>query len=221
MEITNVKKRDKMRGIIIEFEGIDGSGKRTLSKMLKEELSKKNYKVCLYSYPDYKSKYGMIIKAFLDNEIELSVEEQFLLYLLDMLKDKKEIVQKIDDGFIVIIDRYFLSTIAYQCANNFDYGKAKYIIESIGLPLPNIIFYLEIPINLAIKRKSNQKSNLDRFEKNEQFLKKIIKVYEKMIKENFPTHWIRLDATRKLEKVHEETLLNVYKLIGCTPKSRQ
>ena len=203
-----------MKGIIIEFEGIDGSGKRTLSKILREELSKKNYKVVLYSYPDYKSKYGMIIKAFLDNELELSVEEQFLLYLLDMLKDKKEVMQKIDEGFIVIIDRYFLSTIAYQCANNFEYEKAKHIIKSLGLPLPSIIFYLEIPISVAIERKSNQKRNLDRFEKNKRFLKKITKVYEKMMKENFPTRWIRLDTTRELEKIHEEVLLKVYKLIN-------
>jgi dTMP kinase len=98
----------KMRGILIDFEGIDGSGKKTQSRLLERELSQRGFPVSLFSYPDYESEYGKIINVFLEGKIDLNPDEQFLLYLLDIVKDKEEVIQKLQNGYVVIMDRYFL-----------------------------------------------------------------------------------------------------------------
>lgn len=204
------KKKIKTRGILINFEGIDGCGKKTQSKLLEKELRGKRCRVAAYSYPNYGSDYGKIIRAFLDGKISLSIDEQFLLYLLDMIKDKERVKQELKKGYIVIMDRYFLSAIAYQCANHFDYEIAKKMIKLMGLPKPSVVFYLEIPVDVALSRKRKQKGIGDRFEEDILYLKKVKKFYERLIGENFcSTHWIKLDGTNKRELIQDKILLKV------------
>ena len=200
--------------MLINFEGIDGSGKRTQSKLLKKELLKKGFKVADFSYPDYDSEYGKLIKGFLEGKLNLSSDEQFLLYLIDIVKNKEEVKQKLRKGHIVIMDRYFLSTIAYQSANNFDYEVAKAVTKLIQLPLPSVIFYIEIPLDIAYRRKSKQKGIVDRFEGNTKFLTKVVNVYERLIKEQFPSsNWIKLDGTEDPGLLNNEILLKLEELI--------
>ena len=200
--------------MLIDFEGIDGSGKRTQSKLLKKELLKKGFKVADFSYPDYDSEYGKRIKGFLEAKLNLSSDEQFLLYLIDIVKNKEEVKQKLRKGHIVIMDRYFLSTIAYQSANNFDYEVAKAVTKLIQLPLPSVIFYIEIPLDIAYRRKSKQKGIVDRFEGNTKFLTKVVNVYERLIKEQFPSsNWIKLDGTEDPGLLNKKILLKLEELI--------
>jgi len=204
----------KMNGVLIAFEGIDGSGKKTQSRLLKNELLKRGFRVRVYSYPDYNSTYGKIIKKFLDRDINLSVNEQFLLYLLDIVKDKEQIVQELREKNVVIVDRYFFSTIAYQCAKHFDYITAKEIVRLMDLPIPSVAFYLRIPVNVALRRKKEQKGIIDRFEEDIIFLENVKKFYEKLIKENFcSTKWVELNGLDKPEVIHDRVLSKVNKLI--------
>ena len=206
----------KMENIIIDFEGIDGSGKRTQSKLLEKELTRRGFLVTLYSYPDYESKYGKIIESFLNIEINLTIQEQILLYLLDFVKDEGEIRKKLDKGNIIIMDRYFLSTIAYQCANHFDYNKAKELIKLIDLPIPSIIFNLDLSVETSIDRKNKQKGTCDRFEKDRKLLKEVADVYSKMIAENFPSsNWIRLNGTENPEIINKKVISAVNDLINA------
>ena len=204
----------KMRGILIVFEGIDGSGKETQSRLLEKELSRRGFPVLLFSYPDYESEYGKIINAFLESKINLNAYEQFLLYLLDIVKDKTEVIQKLQKGYVVIMDRYFLSTIAYQCANHFDYVTAKEMIKLINLPVPSVIFYLDIPLEVAQRRKNRQKGIGDRFEKNGEFLRQVIKIYGKMMEDDFPSRWVKLNSNDIPESINRKILFSVEELIN-------
>jgi dTMP kinase len=133
-----------------------------------------------------------------------------LLYLIDIVKNKEEVKQKLRKGHIVIMDRYFLSTIAYQAANNFDYEVAKVVTKLIQLPLPSVIFYIEIPLEIASRRKSKQKGIVDRFEGNTKFLTKVVNVYERLIKEQFPSsNWIKLDGTEEPGLLNKKILLKL------------
>ncbi len=204
-----------MTGILIVFEGIDSSGKETQSRLLERELSKRGFPVALFSYPDYESEYGKIIKKFLEGKINLNPDEQFLLYLLDIAKDKEKVRQKLQNEYVVIMDRYFLSTIAYQCANHFDYEAAKKMIKLINLPVPSIVFYLEIPIDIAQRRKNKQKGMGDRFEMDVEFLGKVIRFYEKMMEERFLTsNWVKLNSEDKPESINRKILLRIEELIN-------
>jgi dTMP kinase len=203
-----------MEGILIDFEGIDGSGKRTQSIFLEKELSRRDIRSHVYSYPDYESVYGKRIKQFLGGNINLSVEEQFLLYLLDMIKDEAEVKQELKKGVNVIMDRYFFSTIAYQCANHFDCEAAKEVVRLMGLTVPSIVFYLDVPVNVAFHRKIEQKGSSDRFEKDLKFLEDVKKIYDMLVGEYIhSTKWVRLNGLDKQEIIREIVFSNVHELI--------
>ncbi len=196
------------RGMLIDFEGIDGSGKWTQTKLLEKELKERGFDVAIYSYPNYNSEYGKIIEGFLDGKFDLNIDEQFLLYLTDILRDKKRIKEKLKKGSIVITDRYFPSTIAYQCANLFDFETAKKIVRLVDLTVPSVIFYLDIPADVAFFRKRKEKGMGDRFEEDISFLGKVRKIYERLIEEEFPiSGWIRLDGREKAGDVYKQILL--------------
>ncbi|MDK6028328.1 dTMP kinase [Ignisphaera sp. 4213-co] len=187
--------------MLIVFEGIDASGKTTLSNLVKEYLLKKGFKVKMFSYPNYASIYGSIIKLFLESKIDLAYQELFFLYILDMFREKQEVREAIASGNIVLIDRYYTSTIAYQCSLGFNYEIAKKIIEYLDMPKPNIIIYLDVEPKIAIERKIKQKVP-DVFERNMEFLGNVRRMYWKLINEGYPIkNWIVVDASKNIDEV--------------------
>ncbi len=196
-----------MLSMLIVFEGIDASGKTTISRMVKEFLEVRGFKTALYTYPNKSSIYGSIINLFLKSKISLTPQEQFFLYLLDMYRDKQDVVDKLSKNFIVLMDRYYTSTIAYQCTQGFDYGIAKTVIEYLDMPKPNIIIYLDIDPKTAIERKLTQKKSLDVFEGNIEFLANVRKLYLKMAGEGYPTKkWIVIDASKEIKEIYKDVV---------------
>ena len=145
----------------------------------------------------------------MEGKINLNPDEQFLLYLLDIAKDKEEVRQKLQNEYVVIMDRYFLSTIAYQCANHFDYEVAKAMIKLINLPVPTIIFYLEIPLSIAQRRKNMQKGIGDRFEMDIELLGRVTEIYEKMMAEHLSSRWVKLNSDDRPEQINRKILSRV------------
>ncbi len=190
--------------MVIDFEGIDGSGKRTQAEILRGSFRAEGFKVVLYSYPDYDSPYGKIIKDFLDKKIDLNPDEQFMLYLIDIVKDREEIRKKVNEGYMVILDRYVPSTIAYQCANHFDYQKAKEMIKLVDISIPDLIVYLDTPVKTSGERKIKQKNHKDRFEGDIALLERVKDCYKKMMDEGFPTTWLKVDGAREIKDISEE-----------------
>ncbi|MGC8479554.1 MAG: dTMP kinase [Candidatus Micrarchaeia archaeon] len=192
-----------MEGLFVCIEGIDGSGKTTQAKLLINKLESSERKVSLFSYPTHNSRYGKIIREeFLTGKVDMSVEEQFLLYLLDMQSDKKNILENVSKGNIVVSERYFISTIAYQSAGSFDYEKAKAVEEIMSLPRPDIIFYIDIKPEIAFERKRKQKGKTDRFESAKEYMNKVYNVYEKLYSERYGSKtWIRIDGNKSEQEI--------------------
>ncbi len=193
-----------MEGKIIVIEGIDGAGKATQSRILKENLEKYGKEALIYSYPDYSSIYGKRIKSFLYKEINLNVDELFMLYLIDMIKDRQNIIEELSKGRYIIIDRFFFSTIAYQSAGGFDYSKAKEIVTLLDMPSPFITFYIDVPVEISMERKEKQKGKMevDKFESNKKFLSDVSDYYKKLMEENFHSRkWERIDGSLKIDEI--------------------
>ena len=202
---------NRKRGLFIVFEGIDGAGKHTLSEFAKDILKSKNFKVEKFEYPDYESVWGKIIDCYLHNELELSIEEEFFSYFTDILKDQDKIKKLLEDGFFIISDRYFSSTIAFQCAKGFDYQKAQSIVNTMDVILPDLSVFIEIPPNLAIERKYKEKEHLDRHEKDAKLLKNVNFMFDKILAENILSKkWIKIDGNFDLN-----TLKNEIEFILC------
>ena len=201
-------------GLFIVFEGIDGAGKRTLSKFTKSILESKNLKVALFEYPDYNSIWGKIITRYLYNEIELNIEEEFFVYFIDILKDQAEIAKLLKEGIFIISDRYFSSTVAFQCAKGFDYQKAQSTINIMDVILPDLTIFLQIPPALAVERKYKEKEHLDRHEKDAILLKNVNLVYDKILKENrVSKKWIKIDGSKDLESMKNDIEIIISKLL--------
>ena len=195
------------KGFLIATEGIDGAGKRTLCSYMKKFLESQEYEVTQFEYPDYSSIWGKIIEEYLHHKIELSINEQFFTYFIDILKDQDKISDLLRKGNIVIMDRYFSSTLAFQCAKGFDFQSALSIIRTMDVIEPDLTLFIQIPPPLALERKFNQKKLLDRHEKDLELLEKVNNIYEKMLnQEILSKKWIKIDGDRDLNKIEEEIL---------------
>lgn len=197
------------KGFLIAVEGIDGAGKRTLCSFMKKFFESRKLDLVQFAYPNYSSIWGKIIEDYLNNKIELNIDEQFFAYFIDILKDQNEIRTSLEKGKIVITDRYFSSTIAFQCSKGFSYQKALSIIEVMHVIEPDLTFFIQIPPQLALKRKYEQKKSLDRHEKDIKLLETVDTMYEKMLNEGILSKgWIKIDGNQNLKKV-EEDILNI------------
>jgi dTMP kinase len=193
-----------MEGKLIVIEGIDGAGKATQAKILKEKLESEGKQVSVYSYPDYSSVYGERIKSFLYKKIEIKVDELFMLYLIDMVKDRHKIADDIKNGNYVIIDRFFFSTIAYQSAGGFSYENGKEFVKLLGMPSIDVVFYINVPVDISMQRKEKQKGKMDvdKFESNKLFLSKVSTFYSKLKNESFyAKKWLEIDGNKTIDEI--------------------
>ncbi len=150
-----------VNGKIIVFEGIDGSGKGTQSKLLYKYYKKNNIKVALFEFPGYtKTFFGEVVGEFLNGDFgnlnEVHPKLSAILYAGDRFEQSKEIKDYLSKGYIVICDRYVSSNIAHQIAKlPIDkQEKLKEWIEYLeykvfNLPKPNFILFLDMPPSAA------------------------------------------------------------------------
>jgi dTMP kinase len=200
------------RGKLIVFEGIDGAGCETQARMLRDFFVSSGMNPLLLKYPDNTTPLGRTIKEFLYGKFVLTPDVQFLLYSLDIKKDIWVIESAMKKGRDVICDRYFTSTLAYQCLDKKDIERALKFSELFGILKPDIVFYLDINPKIALERKKLEKKDLDIYERNIKFIKEVRNRYKKLIKKKiFAKNWFVIDASKSKSKVHEkikEILLN-------------
>lgn len=160
-----------MKGRLIVFEGIDGSGKSTQAKMLHEYFLSKNIKSVLTFEPT-EGLYGKKIRdSFLSER--LSKEEELSLFTLDRKEHlEKFVVPQIEDGIAVVMDRYYYSTAAYQSAGGADIKSVLSEQESFAMK-PDITFIILISVKEALQR-IMERGKANSFEKEYE----LMKVYE-------------------------------------------
>ena len=154
--------------MFITFEGIEGSGKSTQIQLLKEFFEKKAQKAFFTKEPG-SSEVGKKIRSILlnkENKI-FPLTELFLIFA-DRAQHVQEIIKpNLNEGKIVISDRYYDSSIAYQGQREgIDKIEIYELINMLDLPTPDITFLLDLPVDVGLKRAKNRAS-LDRFESEE------------------------------------------------------
>ena len=175
--------------------------------MLSRKLGKMGIRSRIYTYPDYSSAYGKMIHGYLNGNAKLGREEHFLLFLMDIMKDRDSIKKDLKEGRVLIMDRYFYTAISYICPSGLDYGRAKRFVELMNFDAPSIVFYLRVSTALSAKRKRRQKGKLDKFESDDRYLKKAGGFYDRMFDEKYMCRsWISIDSTPSAEQVHVKIL---------------
>lgn len=164
-----------MKGKIITIEGLDGAGKSTQIDLLVKKLTSLKIKHKFIHFPMLnKGVYGELIAEYLRGEFG-SVETVHpklvaLLFAEDRKEHKHQLLKWLDGGYLIIMDRYVNSNIAFQCAktNNIsDKNQLKqWILEFEftfnNLPLPYLSFFLHVPFEIIITSLQQQRNGAER-----------------------------------------------------------
>ena len=190
-----------MKGKLIVIEGSDGSGKSTCAKNLAEKLNSINIKT-IYTFEPTHSHYGAKLRDGMLSE-DLDAEEELLLFV----KDRKEHIEymikpALEEGYFIILDRYFYSSIAYQGAKGIDINRIINMHKDFIIK-PDIVFIFHLPIDIALNRIISKRGIADRFE-NETYLKKVDKIFHSF-NESFIHH---IDTDKDIKIINDE-LFNI------------
>ncbi|WIF95929.1 dTMP kinase [Caminicella sporogenes] len=205
-----------MKGIFISFEGPEGAGKTTQIKLLKDYLEKKGYEVLVTREPGGTNISEQIRSIILNkNNIEMNNITEAMLYAASRAQHVSELIKpSLEKGKIIISDRFVDSSIVYQGIGRnlgIDFVKSINDMAIQGI-MPQITFLLKISPNEGLKRRfsSDECNRLD-MEKVE-FHNKVYEGYLEL-ESLYPERIVGIDASRSIEKVHEEIIKIVEKKI--------
>ncbi len=189
------------KGLLIVVEGIDGSGKDTLRDILYEQLTKDGYKVAKAEQLNDTSITGSAIRTMLNTKQETINDMRLaLVYLSELVYNVEKqngIRDLLNNGYIVLCNRYHYSTKAYA-------GSSQQVIEVIDnvkevVPLPDIMYYIEVDVKTAIKRINGE---CDFYEKEDK-LQHIKNNYKLMVTVNEDKNILTIDNNSTVEKASE------------------
>lgn len=160
------------KGIFIVFDGLDGSGKSEMVKLLHNHIFSKNkkYRILTTREPT-KGTYGKEIRKILkeDKDAKENSEKLFDLFIDDRKEHVNEIIlpflknSKGEDVNIVICDRYYYSTMAFQATQGIEYKRA--FEKNKNFPKPDIAFIMDLPPEISLERIKSR--DLEKFEQKE------------------------------------------------------
>ncbi len=204
------------KGKFIVFEGIDGCGKSTQTKLLHEALHKRNLTVFLSAEPT-NNLIGRIIKQAFSGEVvlnNLSIAGLFVADRLDhILNPNYGLLHKLEKCDALVCDRYYLSSLAYQSV----FGSMEWIeslnSKAMDLLKPDLTFYLDIDPKISMERIHSKRSTKDIYETFET-LQQVHQNYQKSInKYSSSDNIVIIDATLTVDSIHEIIVEKVTRLI--------
>lgn len=222
-------------GKLFVIEGLDGSGKETQSNLLYEKLLTDGYKVMIISYPRYEKESSALVKMYLrgafgNNPDEVSPYVSSTFYAVDRYASFKcELESFYHEGGIIIADRYTTSNMVHQGGKISDECELSRFLdwlwnlefELYKIPIPDRVYFLQIPLEHAlerIKQRANKITNQEKKDIHEDnyvhlqnaFVNanKLVKMYNwKIIK------CLNENRCKTIEEINEELYTDIIKLI--------
>ena len=204
-----------MEGKFITLEGIEGSGKSTSLKTIKNFLKDLNIEFILTKEPGGGPLGKDLRKMLLDKKSEISSEVELLLMMADRKNHLDQLVLPyLQKGVWVISDRYLDSTYAYQGGGRqLSFSRIDDLTELLNLPKPNLTLLFDLPPETALERAA-KRSELDRFEREPiEFHRRIRESYWLRAKEE-PERFRIIDATKDIENVQDQLIKYLRSFIG-------
>lgn len=193
--------------MFISFEGIEGSGKSSLIKNLKNYYKNHALDVFFTKEPGGTELGEKIREILLDPTSEIDPSSELFLLMADRVHHvKNKINPNLNENKIVFCDRYIDSTIAYQGGGrDLDDKDIEGMIKMLKLPIPDLTILLDVPVETGLMR-AKERSELDRFEKEDiDFHKKIRQSYLNLQK-RYPDRIIIFNASMNENDVFKEVL---------------
>jgi len=192
------------KGVFICIEGLDGCGKTTQAKLLAKKLGKSHH--AFYTAEPSRGKIGTFIrKRCLYGEKRLSTVVEALLFAADRVEHvENDVLPAINEGRLVISDRYVYSSLAYQGAA----GLSLEWIEKINEHAlkPDLAVFIDVDPKTVMRRLKPKRSVME----NMETLQKVRDVYLKFVAKG---ELVRLDGNRAKDKVSEALYAIVLKFL--------
>jgi len=193
------------RGTFICIEGIDGSGKTTQARRLVSSLCLKGFDAVYTTEPSSGKVGSLIRRSVLDRKKRLPIALEALLFAADRVDHLEiEIKPALENGKVVVCDRYVYSTLAYQGAADLDLKWIE-LINRFAL-IPDSALFLDVPPNIMVERLKRKRSVMETL-KNQQ---RVREVYMKMVQEQRLT---LVDGDKPIREVAKNILEIVLKLL--------
>ena len=195
------------RGLLIVFEGIDGSGKSTQCRMLADLLNKKGIASISLAEPT-RGKWGMKIRQLLaKGRNGISANEELEWLMNDRREDVKHNIEPaLKSGKVVLMDRYYFSTAAYQGALGLDPQEIRANNEKFA-PIPDRVLVFHNSPEKSLERIESSRKETSAFEKRD-YLIEVQNIFKSFTGPNI--RFISSDPS--LEKVYNQVLSEVQDL---------
>jgi len=188
----------KRKGVFICVEGLDGCGKTTQTKLLVERLEKKGYDA-IYTAEPSGGKIGSLIKEYcLHGETRVSSIVEALLFAADRFEHvEKEVIPALNEGKLVVSDRYVYSSLAYQGAAGLDLEWIEKINEHAIRP--HLAVFIDVEPETVIHRLKPRKSVMENLETQ----RNVREVYVKFVEKG---ELVRIDGNNSKQEVADDIL---------------
>jgi dTMP kinase len=217
------------KGKLIVIDGSDGAGKSTQVELLISRLRKEGRRIETTNFPQEKNLFGALIKDSLDGKhgdfIKIDPYIVSSLYAADRFESKAKIEKWLASGTTVILDRYVSANQMHQGGKIKDTkARTKFLTwldrmehEVFGIPRPDLIVYLHVPVMLSQKLLKQRARKMDLAEKDVQHLKNTEK--SALFISTSQKNWKKIDCTDgqailSREAIHERIYDVVRKAVG-------
>ena len=213
-------QRPLARGILVALEGIDGTGKSTQAKRLAALLSEQGYAVTLLREPTLSPWGRRIREATTAGFGVLAPSQELELFLQDRRYDvAAHIHPALAARQLVLMDRYYFSTIAYQGARGFDPEHIRCLNEAFA-PRPDLVLLLMMPPAQALERIRQARGQTDDMFERENHLIKVDGIYRTLMGPQVRS----IDASQPIEVVTAVMQQNIQQILNpylLTPPSSE
>lgn len=191
----------------IVFEGLDGTGTTSQIRLLQEAFAARGLEQSVYfTCEPTGSAIGKLIREALSGATTLDAKTIAYLFGADRCEHiygKDGILDQLKAGKVVFSDRYFFSSLAYQ---GLAAGRELAQVINGAFPLPEYLFFFDLPAKTAMERVAKRNTSLEIYEK-EAFQQQVATEYYKILqhyeKAAPDMHIIRIDAAESIAKIHE------------------
>lgn len=203
-----------MAGLFISFEGGEGSGKSSVINVVKEKLEKDGFKVVITREPGGVSVSEQIRNVILAIDNKMSKETEALLYAASRTEHLySKVIPLVNDGYIVLSDRYIDSSLAYQgYARGIGIEKVLEINMFAKEYLPKVTYFFDVRPEVGLARIKNR-NKIDRLDlETIDFHQKVYEGYKEVSK-LYPDRIKEIDGERAMELIIEDIYLDIKKYL--------